>query len=364
MTDEEYMTLAINLAKRGEGRVAPNPLVGAVVVKNGGIIGEGWHERYGGLHAERNALNSCKENPSGGTMYVTLEPCCHYGKQPPCVEAILSAGIKRVVVGSLDVNPLVGGKGIEELKRNGVTVDFSMKRECDELNKVFFHHISTGLPYVILKCAVTLDGKIADAHGESRWITCEESRAHAHRQRNAFSSVMVGVGTVLKDDPSLTCRAENGRNPTRIICDTDLRTPLSSRIVKTACEIPTLIVTACSDGEKIKRYEDSGCGIIKVGKKEGRTDLNEAMKKLGEITDSVILEGGGELNWSALKHRIVNGAQIYIAPKILGGSSAPSAVGGEGFSIGEAARLKNATITAIGCDYLLEGEVEYVYGNN
>lgn len=212
MNDTEYMRLALELAKKGCGWTSPNPMVGAVIVKDGQIIGQGWHERYGQPHAERNALASCAVDPEGATMYVTLEPCCHFGKQPPCVNAILEAGISRVVVGSADPNPLVSGKGIAALRVQGVAVtEGVLREECDALNRIFFHFITTKRPFVSMKYAMTMDGKIATVTGASKWITREAARADVQQQRHRFSGIMVGVGTILADDPLLTCHMENGK---------------------------------------------------------------------------------------------------------------------------------------------------------
>ena len=219
MDDSSYMALAVELAERGVGWVSPNPLVGAVLVKDGCVIGRGWHERCGGLHAERAALADCREDPAGAVLYVTLEPCCHTGRQPPCTEAILAAGIRRVVVGSMDPNPLVAGKGVELLRTHGVEVETGVLREqCDALNPVFFHYIRTKRPYVVMKYAMTLDGKIAAYTGASRWITREAARRHVHEMRHRYRGILAGVGTVLSDDPLLTCRIPGGRDPVRIIC--------------------------------------------------------------------------------------------------------------------------------------------------
>lgn len=243
MTDTDYMRLALELAERGCGWTSPNPMVGAVVVKDGRIIGQGWHARYGDLHAERKALKDCTEPPRGAAMYVTLEPCCHHGWQPPCTDAILEAGISRVMVGS-DA-PLVAGKGLNILRRNGVAVETGVLKEaCDALNRVFFHFIQTRRPYVVMKYAMTMDGKIATRPGASRWITGEEARRRGHQDRHRYSAIMAGVGTVLADDPLLTCRMEGGRSPVRVICDTRLRTPLDSRIVRTAREVPAILAAA------------------------------------------------------------------------------------------------------------------------
>lgn len=366
MKDEEYMRLAIDLAKKGCGFVSPNPMVGAVIVKDGRIIGQGYHEKYGQPHAERNALLSCTDSPEGATMYVTLEPCCHHGKQPPCVDAILEAKIARVVVGSADPNPLVAGKGIRILKEHGVEVTENvLRKECDSINPVFFHYIQTKRPYVVMKYAMTLDGKIAAFTGLSKWITGEAAREHVQTLRHRFSAIMAGIGTVLADDPLLTCRMPGGRNPVRIICDSRLRTPLSSQIVMTADTVPTIIATCSTDQNHKQEYEKNGCEILVVKEKNGHLDLNDLMEKLGEKQiDSILLEGGGTLNWSALEAGIIQYVQAYIAPKLFGGKTAKSPVEGSGFSSpSEAVCLKDTKITKLGEDFLLEGEVDDVYRN-
>ena len=361
MTDETYMRRAIVLAERGAGWTSPNPMVGAVIVKDGRIIGEGWHRRYGEAHAERNALQSCTESPVGAVLYVTLEPCCHHGKQPPCTDAILEAGIRRVAVGSGDPNPLVAGKGVELLRSHGVTVDTGvLKEECDALNPVFFHFIQTKRPYVVIKYAMTMDGKIATRTGDSRWITGEAARQRVHQDRHRYSAIMAGVGTVLADDPLLTCRMEGGKNPVRIICDSHLRTPPDSRVVRTAREVPTILAAAAPPPERRKALEDAGCQVWDLPGPEGRVDLNALMDRLGaQDIDSVLLEGGGALNWAALHSGIVQKVQTYIAPKLFGGTAAKSPIAGLGVETpAQAVRLVRTTVTQIGEDFLLESEVE------
>lgn len=361
MNHEEYMRKALELAERAYGFVNPNPMVGAVIVKDGEIIGQGWHEEYGSLHAERNAIAACTVPPIGGALYVTLEPCCHYGKTPPCTDAVIESGIDKVVVGARDPNPLVAGKGIEKLRQHGIEVtEGILERECMEQNKVFFHYITKKTPYVILKYAMTMDGKTASYTGESKWITGEEARHNVHKDRRRYSAVMVGVGTVLADDPLLTCRIEGGRNPVRIICDTNLRTPITSQIVATANQIPTIIATAETDVDKQSRYLENGCRIMTVSKTSGNIDLKELMIKLGEEKiDSVLIEGGGTLGWSAVSSGIVNKVQAYIAPKLLGGRDAKTPVMGEGIkSPHDALTLKNTRIIRLGGDILIESEVE------
>jgi len=362
MNEKNYMRLAISLAINGAGRTSPNPLVGAVIVKDGRIIGSGWHEKYGSLHAERNALANCSEDPKGAAIYVTLEPCCHYGKTPPCTDAIIESGIIRVVIGSRDPNPLVSGKGVQKLREAGIEVvtDF-MKEECDAVNPVFFHFITSRTPYVIMKYAMTMDGKIACFTGQSRWITGEAARRRVHEDRNRYSAVMAGVGTVIKDDPLLTCRIEGGRNPIRIICDTCLSTPPSSNIVQTASDVRTIIATCCTDTSQQAIYQNAGCEIIETEKDPatGMVDLRALMTKLGSMNiDSVIVEGGGTLNWSALSAGIVNKVQAYIAPKIFGGASALSPVSGTGVETPfQAFMLENSVITRIDDDFIIESEV-------
>lgn len=361
MTDTDYMGRALELAERGLGWTAPNPMVGAVIVKDGEIIGQGWHEKCGGLHAERNALKHCVGSPEGATMYVTLEPCCHHGRQPPCTDAILNSGIRRVVVGSDDPNPLVAGKGLDILRKAGLQVETGvLKAECDRLNEVFFHYIRTKRPYVVLKYAMTMDGKIATRTGLSQWITGEEARARVHRDRHRYTAIMAGVGTVLADDPLLTCRMEGGRNPVRIVCDTHLRTPLDSQLVRTAREVPTILAVGGVDPARTAPYRDAGCRVLLLPEREGHVDLSVLMEELGkEEIDSILLEGGGTLNWAALESDIVQKVQAYIAPKLFGGTAALSPVGGLGVEApGQAFALKNSSVTRIGDDFLIESEVD------
>ena len=257
MEYEFYMHRAIALAKKGAGRVNPNPLVGAVIVKNGKIIGEGYHEKFGELHAERNALANCSESAQGAALFVTLEPCCHYGKTPPCTQAIIENKIAQVVIGSKDPNPKVSGKGIEFLRNAGIKViEGVLKEECDQMNDVFFHYITTHKPFVAMKYAMTMDGKIATSTGQSRWITGEKARAVVQESRNRYATIMVGIGTVLTDDPLLNCQIEGGRNPLRIVCDTTLKIPMNSKIVQTAGEIPTIIACGKVEEEKSPCFKE------------------------------------------------------------------------------------------------------------
>ena len=360
--DEKYMRMALELALKGRGWVSPNPVVGAVIVRDDGtIIGQGYHERYGELHAERNALKNCMEPPAGATMYVTLEPCCHHGRQPPCTDAILEAGIRRVVVGSGDPNPRVAGGGIRILREHGIeVVEGVLKEECDAVNEIFFHYIQTGRPYVVMKYAMTIDGKIAAYTGLSKWVTGEEARAHVQKLRHELSAIMVGVGTVLADDPMLNCRIPGLTSPVRIICDTHLRTPLDSKVVQTASEIPTIIATCCEDERAVLQYTEKVCRVLNVAKSgDLHLDLQDLVSKIGaEGIDSILLEGGGTLNWSALESGIVNRVMAYVAPKLFGGSSAKTPVEGRGIpDPQEAVRLRDISVSRLGEDLLIEGKV-------
>ncbi len=354
---QKYMDLAIELAQQGRGRVNPNPLVGAVIVKDEVVIGSGYHEAYGGLHAEPRALAACSQSAAGATLYVTLEPCAHHGKTPPCTEAIIAAKISRVIIGSADPNPLVIGKGIAILRQQGITVITGIREAaCQELNAIFFHYIKNKTPYVLMKYAMTLDGKIATYTGKSKWITGEQARTAVHQTRNEYAGIMVGVNTILQDDPELTCRIEGGRSPCRIICDTHLRTPLSSRVVASARKIPTYLATCSGDQRKIKRFEIMGCQIFQVSKDGDHLDLNELMRKLAAVgIDSILLEGGGALNFSALKSGIVNQLQVYLAPKIFGGAAAKTPVEGSGLEDpAEAFQFTDRKIKIFGEDICLE----------
>lgn len=367
MAEEQFMKRAIELAKQGVGWTAPNPLVGAVVVKNGRVIGEGYHRKYGELHAERNALAACTEDPAGATLYVTLEPCCHYGKTPPCTEIIIEKKIAKVVIGSRDPNPKVAGKGARILREHGIeVVEDYMREACDALNPVFFHYITTKTPYVVLKFAMTLDGKIATRTGASKWITGEAARNHVHQLRGRYAGILAGIGTVLADDPMLNCRIDGAHQPLRIILDSHLRIPMGSRLVRSAKEYPLLIV--CNEStrdreegtNRIQKLEEAGAKVWTLLEKNGHPDLNVLMQRLGEEKiDSVLIEGGGTVNEAALKAHIVHHVYAYIAPKIFGGEDAKTPVEGSGIRLPqECANLRLAKITVLLNDMLLEYDVE------
>lgn len=371
MNSRDFMQRAIELAWLGRGFASPNPMVGAVIVRNGRIIGEGYHKKCGELHAERNAFASLKESAEGAEMYVTLEPCCHYGRTPPCTEAIIENGISRVYIGSRDPNPLVSGKGAKLLREHGIEVieDF-MRTECDELNPAFFHYITTGSPYVVLKYAMTLDGKIAAYTGRSQWITGGTARRHVHLLRGTYGAVLAGIGTVLADDPMLNCRIENAHQPLRVIADSSLRIPLDSSLCRSAGEYPLLIACTKADSTKKAALEALGAEVAVLPEKDGHVDLNALMRLLAKKQISgVLIEGGGGLSYSALRNGIVDHVCAYIAPKLLGGRDAKTPVEGIGAeSPDSAALLKNRRLTVLGDDILLEYDVERsmtdVHGDN
>lgn len=334
--DSEYMKRALLLAENGTGRTNPNPLVGAVLVRNGRIIGEGWHKEYGGNHAEVNAADSSEaggETIKGATVYVNLEPCCHYGKTPPCTELLIGKQVKRVVIGMLDPNPLVAGKGAQRLREAGIEVTVGvLEEECRKLNEVFCHYIKHRRPFVVLKAAMSLDGKIAAPSGESKWITEEAARRDVQLLRNKYSAIMTGVETVIRDDPKLTCRLEGGRNPIRVILDSGLRIPTDSRVLTDQQGNRTLI--ACTEEaprDKAQKLEAQGAKVLSCRSRNGRVDLEDLMEKLGALSvDSILLEGGATVNDSAFSQGIVQKLILYIAPKIIGGGSSKTVVGGRG----------------------------------
>lgn len=339
--DINYMKKAIELSKQGIGYTNPNPLVGAIIVKNGNVIGEGYHKAYGDWHAEINAFNNCIEETRGATMYVTLEPCSHYGKTPPCAEEIIRKGISKVVIGMKDPNPLVSGKGINILKENGIEVICGvLENEIKKLNEIFIKYITTKTPFCILKTAMTLDGKIATYTGDSKWITNDKSRNYVHILRHRVSAIMVGIETVIRDNPSLNVRLQNyikinsfkASDPIRIIVDTHARIPLDSNVLHIESNSKTIIaVTEKADINKIKALQKLGAEIIIVPAKNNKVDLTILMKMLGKMKiDSVLLEGGGTLNWSALNEGIVDKIISFIAPKIIGGKYSKTPVEGTG----------------------------------
>ena len=365
-SDKAFMTRAIALAKRGAGWVNPNPMVGAVLVNAGKIIGEGFHDFFGGPHAEVNAVNSVSEENieaiNGSTLYVTLEPCSHFGKTPPCIDLILEKKIGRVFIGMIDPNPIVSGTSIKKLVENGIQVETGLlEKETKKLNEVFIKYIQTGLPFVVLKSAMTLDGKIATVTNASRWITGDKSRNIVHHMRQQLSSVMVGVNTIITDDPLLNIRMKGEwKNPLKIIADTHLRIPTDAKVFTNEPQLTLVATTALADKIKQKELERMGVQVLVCPVKDGRVDLQFLMKSLGLMgIDSVLLEGGSTLAFSALKEGIVDKVVSFIAPKILGGSIAPTPVGGDGVEkMEDAIALANITVKKVGEDLMIEAFVK------
>ena len=361
-----FMRRALELAARGAGAVDPNPLVGAVIVKDGRIAGEGWHKKFGEAHAEVNAFSSLTESAEGAEMYVTLEPCAHYGKTPPCANAIVKHGIKKVYIGLTDPNPRVAGKGAEILKNAGIEVETGvLEDECRRINAPFLKHITTGLPYIVLKWAMSLDGKIACHTGESKWISCEESRAEVQALRNRYIGIMTGINTVLADDPYLTCRIDGGRSPYRIICDSGLKIPLDAKVIGT--DKKCIVATVSGDNDKIAKLEEKGVKVIVTPESNGKVDLNFLMQKLGASgINGILCEGGGTLNFALLESGLADKAIVYTAPMIIGGRDAKTPVEGAGYRhIPDCAELENVSVRQCGTDFVFEAEVrKNVHGDN
>ena len=360
-TDRKFMEHALVLAARARGRTSPNPLVGAVIVRDGEIIGEGYHQKAGQAHAEIHALNQAKGFAEGATMYVTLEPCCHWGRTPPCTEALIRAKLASVFVAMKDPNPQVAGDGIRQLEEAGIRVQVGIcETESRQLNEVFIKYITTQLPFVILKSAISLDGKIATASGESQWITSETSREKVHEIRAQVDAILVGVGTVLQDNPSLTVRLPKKQNgdPIRVVVDSRGRTPLGAKVFNPDSNAGTLIaVTENAPSEKLEALKSAGADVLIIEAQNGRVCLSALMRELGHrgIT-SVLVEGGGEINAAALQSGIVDKLMFFIAPKLIGGKDAPGPIGGAGIvRLAEAFELRDVKTIQIGTDFLIEG---------
>ncbi len=359
MTDEIFMREALRIARNAQGRTSPNPLVGAVIVRDGKIIAEGWHRQAGSPHAEIHALNMAGDLAKNSTLYVTLEPCSHFGRTPPCANAIVDAGIKKVFAAMSDPNPKVAGRGFEILKSAGVEVEVGLlEAEARALNEIFIKWVTKNLPFVTLKFACSLDGKISTAGGESQWISCLESRKFSHRLRDLNDAILVGVGTVLADDPSLTTRLVDGKNPVRIVVDSSAKTPLDSKVVTEKFSQTIIATTTNAPPEKISALKNLGVEIIFAGDKKS-VDLKILMRELArrEIT-SVLVEGGGTVHFSMLKEKLVDKIFAFVAPKIIGGKNSLTAVEGAGFEkLSDAVNLKNFSAEKIGEDFLLSGRV-------
>ncbi len=365
LDDRYFMSRAIELAKNGIGATKTNPLVGCVIVRNEKIIGEGYHKVFGSCHAEVNAINDAKakgENLDGATLYVNLEPCSHYGKTPPCADRIIEEKIKRVVIGNCDPFEKVSGRGIERLRNAGIEVEVGvLKEECEKLNERYFTYIKNNRPFVVLKSGMTIDGKIATRTYESQWITSEESRKFSHELRGMCDAIMVGINTVLKDDPTLNVRAGRySHSPARIIVDSRLRISPSAKVLSKDLEnIAIIATTENCDREKFENLSKmENVNVIIVREKDGMVDLRDLMEKLKTFNiSSILLEGGGSLNASMLREKLVDKFYFFIAPKIIG-SDGISAIGSMGIEkLNEAIDLKDVEVTKIATDILIKGRM-------
>lgn len=362
---EKYMARALELARKGTGYTKFNPVVGCVIVKDGRIISEGYHEKYGEFHAERNALLHCSEDPAGADLYVTLEPCCHQGKTPPCTDIIIEKKIRRVYVGALDNNPKVSGRGIRLLQDAGIEVHTGiLKKECEKINEVFFHYMAENRPFVAMKYAMTLDGKIATESLDSKWVSSDVSRQYVQELRKKYMGIMVGIGTVFADNPRLTCRIDLQCSPVRIVCDSHLRIPMDCNLVKTARDVPVVVAFAMGnegrDGLKKKEQDLLDAGVRLIATTGDEVNLHELMDQLKDTVNGILLEGGASLNAAMLREHLVDRVYTFIAPKLVGGVSAPSPVGGHGVrKMDEAYSLENTEYRTYGDDIMITGRVKY-----
>lgn len=359
-----FMSRAIRMARKGLGRTSPNPMVGAVVVKNGKIVGEGFHRALGEPHAEVDAIRAAGNLTKGAELFVTLEPCNHYGRTPPCTQAIIAAGIKKVYYGIDDPNPSVIGGGADFLRKAGIdVVGKVLENRCRSLNEMYLTNVTFKRPFVYLKLAMSLDGRIATRTGHSQWITSEESRMRVHRLRDRVSAVMVGIQTILADNPFLTTRLKDreGRDPVRIVADSNLRTPLEANIFNKMSPSSVIIATRKSPPSRLKaRLEKKGCKVIETSNPD-RVDLRDLVKSLYQLgITSLLVEGGAGLAWGALEAQIVDRCMFFYAPIIIGGKSAPGGISGTGIErLEQAPRLVEMRSSRIGPDILVEGRVLY-----
>jgi diaminohydroxyphosphoribosylaminopyrimidine deaminase/5-amino-6-(5-phosphoribosylamino)uracil reductase len=357
--DARWMRRALRLAERARGRTTPNPLVGAVLVKDGQVVGEGYHRRAGEAHAEVAALRAAGPEARGATLYVTLEPCSHHGRTPPCCDAVIAAGVARVVAASEDPDPRVNGRGLVALRAAGIDLQVGLlAAEARRQNEVFFKFVTRGLPFVTLKSAMTLDGKIATRTGDSRWVTGERARAYVHRLRAENDAIMAGIGTARADDPLLTARRPRARNPLRVIVDARAELSLASQIGRTLTEVPTVVATTgAAPAVRRAALREAGAQVLELPEQGGRVDLTALLQELARRpVTSLLLEGGAELAAAMLGAGLVDKVICFIAPKIVGGRGAPGPVGGEGIArMADALPLHHVTLRRFGADYAFTG---------
>lgn len=359
--DERWMKRVLRLAEMGRGRTSPNPMVGAILVKDGEVAGEGYHAKAGEAHAEIIALQQAREEARGAVLYLNLEPCTHYGKTPPCAPRVIESGVKRVVIGMEDPNPLVKGKGIEILRRADLDVEVGiLEKECQRLNEAFCKYILKKEPFVILKVAATVDGKLATRNGDSKWISGEASRRFVHKLRDQVDGVLVGIGTVLKDDPQLTARIRGGRDPYRIVLDSRLKIPEEAKVIGTSPSKTIIAATEFAPKDKIEKLEKRGVQILILDSQEGKINLKSCLSKLGEIgMMSLMVEGGSQINGSFLDEGLIDKLLLFLSPKLIGDHQALGIFGGRGVSsLEEAVALKEMKTRRVGEDILLEGYLE------
>lgn len=359
--DTHYMNLALQLAKKGLGRTSPNPAVGAIVVNNGTIVGEGWHQKAGSPHAEIHALSAAGDLATGSTLYVTLEPCCHHGRTGPCTEAIIQSKVHRVVFAMTDPNPCVAGCGAKVLRQAGIDVSEGLLAcEAAKLNEAFIKLISTGMPFAAMKMAMTLDGKIATSNGHSQWITGDAARRHVHELRDQFDAVLVGAGTVLADNPQLTVRHIAGRNPIRVIVDSHARTPLHSHLITDHAAHTIMAVSQAIPDNRLTAYKNAGVEIVLLPSDETGLNLRTLFKHLAQKgIASVLLEGGPTINASLLKSNLVDSVYWFISSKFIGGRTAPGPIGDTGItSLEQAIELEDRNIKLIGEDLMITGYIK------
>lgn len=362
MNDEQWMKRALHLAEAGRGKTSPNPVVGAVLVKRGKVVGEGYHARVGEAHAEIVALRQAGEKARGAVLYLNLEPCAHFGRTPPCAPQVVKAGVKRVVIGMEDPNPVVNGKGTEALRKSGIAVKVGvLEKDCQRLNEAFCKYILKKEPFVVLKVAATMDGKIATRNGGSKWISGEASRRFVHQLRDQVDGVLVGIGTVLRDDPLLTTRKKEGSEPYRIVLDSQLKIPEEAKVFEHSPSKVILATTESAPQEKIERMEKRGVRVLIVDSKEGRVDLRSCLSKLGEIgIMTLLVEGGSRVNGSFLDEGLIDKFLLFLSPKLIGDPQALGIFGGKGVAnLKDSVALKEIKTKRIGEDIFVEGYLEW-----
>lgn len=358
MDDQDWMKQVLRLAEKGRGRTSPNPMVGAVLLKDGKVVGKGFHAKAGGPHAEVLALRQAGERAKGATLYINLEPCTHYGKTPPCAPQVIEAKVGRAVIGMKDPNPLIRGKGLESLRKAGIKVEVGvLERECQRLNEAFCKYILKNQPFITLKAAATLDGKIATRAGDSKWISGETSRRFVHRLRDAVDGIVVGIGTILTDDPMLTARIKGGRDPYRIILDSRLRIPEEARVVNDSPSKTIVVTTELAPQDKIERLEKKGARVFVIDSSQGKVNLKACLSRLAEMgMVHLLVEGGSQVNGSFLDQGLIDKLVLFLSPKLIGDSRAVGIFCGQGISrVEEAILLKDFKVKRMGEDLLFEG---------